>query len=579
MKQFLLSFLLLFPFCLLKSQSLFTRITDPANPAVAFTNTPASYKGAAWIDLDRDNWPDLFVSQRFLFRNTRDGNFEQLADVNGATGGQIAAGSSWGDLDNDGYPDCITASLTSGMHRNNGDNTFSILSADLPDFAGYSAWDCALADADNNGRLDLAFVHACCSFHPTAPFPCRLYLQNTEGAFFKVTGYEFTDTTAAYTIPTWSDYDLDGDMDLFIGSGPANNPPGALPDFNYRNLLKETGAFSLERLESFPFKVPQDGQTYNFVDFDNDGDLDICLTNYSQAPTRFYRNTDTGYVSISTPFTVTAGHLSNCWGDVDNDGFTDVLIAVDGDPNAHFYRNKGDGSFQAGQVAGTADNKICGIAMADYDNDGDLDFYTNGATTGRALFRNDNLAGNRHWAQFTLEGVQSNRSAIGALIRLKAKIGGQDVWQIREVSAHNSFQGHNDLRQHFGLGDAAAIDSLVVRWPSGTVQIFTGLPYGNIYKLVENEDIGVIVATEEPAPDVNLTIIPNPSSREIEIRAGEGINAVQVFDSTGKIIPVRLNFFKNGARVVFDSNPPAGTYFVQVRFENGQTGTKQVMKF
>src|SRR5262249_15618062 len=138
------------------------------------------------------------------------------------------------------------------------------------------------------------------------------------------------DSLAPYTIPTWSDYDLDGDMDLFIGSGPAQVAP--LPDFNYKNLLKETGSFSLERLTSFPFKVPQDGQTYNFIDYDNDGDLDICLTNYSQAPSRFYLNSDTGYVSLTTPFTTTIGHLSNCWGDIDNDGFLDVLIATDGDP-------------------------------------------------------------------------------------------------------------------------------------------------------------------------------------------------------------------------------------------------------
>jgi hypothetical protein len=575
MKQLLLLPLLLFPFCLLKSQSLFTKITDPTNPAVTFTNTAASYKGAVWIDFDHDNWPDLFVSQRFLFRNTRNGNFVQLADVAGAAGGQVAAGSSWGDLDNDGDLDCITSSANSGLHRNNGNDTFTLVANALPNFAGYSSWDCALADADNNGRLDLAFVHAAGGFHPTGPFPCRFYLQNTDGNFQKINGYEFTDdSTQAYTIPTWSDYDLDGDMDLFVGSGPAQIAPK--PDFNYKNLLKENGTFSLQRLEAFPFKVLQDGQVYNFIDFDNDGDLDICLTNYSQAPTRFYLNNDGVYVSKNTPFTTTVGHLSNCWGDVDNDGFLDVLIATDGDANARLYRNLGNGSFAAAQIAGTAGNAICGIALADYDNDGDLDFYTNGATTGRALFRNDNLAGNRNWAQITLEGVQSNRSAIGALLRLKT-LGGK--WQIREVSAHNSFQGQNDLRQHFGLNDAASIDSLEVRWPSGLVQTFTNLMPNFFYKLVENENIGVIVGTVEPGKQANLTIQPNPVGREFEIRAGEKIEAVQVFDSTGKIIPAELFLFEKGANVRFSGDTPAGVYFVQTRFKNGFSSTKQLVKF
>jgi hypothetical protein len=575
MKQLLLFPLLLLPFCFLNGQNLFTKITDPTNPAVTFTNTGASYKGAVWIDFDGDNWPDLFASQKFLFRNTRNGNFVQLAEVNGATVGQGAAGSSWGDLDNDGHPDGITASLVSGLHRNNGNDTFTLLNGSLPGFSGYSAWDCALADADNNGRLDLTFVHAS-GFHASGPFPCRFYLQKTDGTFEKVNGYEFTDdSTQAYTIPIWSDYDLDGDVDLFIGSGPAASPPGAKADFNYKNLLKETGSFALERLESFPFKIPQDGQVYNFIDYDNDGDLDICLTNYSQAPTRFYQNDNGVYVSKSTPFTTTVGHLSNCWGDVDNDGFIDVLIAVDGDPKAYYYRNKGDGTFAAAQTAGTASNKICGIAFADYDNDGDLDFYTNGATTGRALFRNDGLAQNRNWAQFTLEGVQSNHSAIGALLRLKTAAG----WQVREVSAHNSFQGQSDLRQHFGLNDASQIDSLEVRWPSGTTQVFANLAVNNFYKLVENENIGVIVGTVEPTAQVNFTIQPNPLSREFEIMADEKISAVQVFDSTGKIISVQQTVFEKSVRVMLPGNLPAGNYFVRMDFENGRAATSQVLKF
>jgi len=573
MKQLLLFPLLLFPFCLLNGQSLFTKITN--TPPAMFANTAAPYKGAVWIDFDQDNWPDLFVSQRFLFRNTRDGGFAQFPDVAGAAAGQIAAGSSWGDLDNDGLPDCITASLTSGVHSNNSDSTFSLITSELPNFSAYSAWDCALADADNNGRLDLLYVHAAGGFHPTGPFPCRLYLQSISGDFTQITGYEFTDGNAPYTIPTWSDYDLDGDMDLFIGSGPANNPPGAQPDFNYKNLLSETGSFALMRLDSFPFKVPQDGQVYNFIDYDNDSDLDICLTNYSQAPTRFYQNNGGVYESRNTPFTITAGHLANCWGDVDNDGFQDVLIATDGDPNARLYRNLGNGSFAAAQIAGAADSKICGIVIADYDNDGDLDFYTNGATTGRALFRNDDLAGNRNWAQFTLEGVQSNRSAIGALLRLKTAAG----WQIREVSAHNSFQGQNDLRQHFGLNDASKIDSLEVRWPSGTVQVFNDLMPNLFYKLVENENIGVIVGTTEPSNQVNLTIQPNPVSREFDIKTDEKIEAVQVFDSTGKILSTALTLFETGARVRLLGNPPAGTYFVQTRFANGLSATRQIVRF
>ncbi len=573
MKYFLL-ILLLFPWCL-KAQGFFTKITDNTNPAVTFTNTAATYKGLVWIDLDNDNRPDLFVSQRYLFHNDGNSNFSQMANVSGATTGQGSAGSSWGDIDNDGYPDAITASLISGLHHNNGDGTFTPMTSMLSNFTEYSGWDCALVDADNNGRLDLSYVHACCNFHPTGPFSCRLFLQSTDGTFNPVTGYEFTDTLAAYTIPIWADYDLDGDMDLFIGSGPANNPPGALPDFNYRNMLKETGTFSLKRLTDFPFMVPQDGQTYNFVDVDNDGDLDICLTNYSQAPTRFYRNNNGVYVSETTPFTLQVGHLANCWGDVDNDGDIDVMVTTDGSPMIKLYRNNGNGTFAVAASAGTADNTVCGLAFADYDNDGDLDFYTNGPTEGRALFRNNSLAGNRAWVEITLEGTQSNRSAIGATLRVKAKIGGNDVWQIRQVTAHNSFQSQSDLRQHFGLNDATTIDSLEIRWPSGLTEAFTGLAVKNFYKIVEGQGI---TPTIEPSP-ASFDVRPNPVFRELTVTAEEKIAGVEMFDPSGKLIPLQLTEMAEGWRIWLYGNPPAGAYFLRVRFDNGTMATKQVLKF
>ena len=221
MKHLCLSFFALLGWNL-HAQSVFTRVTDTANPVVSFTNTVAPYKGLAWIDLDDDNLPDLFMSPRFLFHNDGDGQFTQLTSVPGAQGGQLAAGSSWGDLDNDGDPDCITASANSAVHINDGNGEiFTIASVLAPDLIGFPAWDCVVADADNNGLLDLLFVHAE-GFHNTGPFPCKFYLQTSAGIYVQKTGYEFTDTNDPYTIPIWTDYDLDGDLDLFIGAGPGD---------------------------------------------------------------------------------------------------------------------------------------------------------------------------------------------------------------------------------------------------------------------------------------------------------------------------------------------------------------------
>lgn len=571
MKQLLLP-ALLFPW-LLAGQSIFTKITDANNPLVNFTNTAGNYKGCVWIDLDQDNWPDAFVSQKFLFRNLGNGNFQQLSDVNGVTLGQAASGSSWGDLDNDGDLDCITASTVSGLHYNLGNDTFEVKNSLLPGFADYRAWDCALADADNNGRLDLFFAHADGFPQGSIQQPCKFYLQSTEGVFSEITGYEFATEFRPYTIPVWMDYDLDGDQDLFIGTGPGGS---AGPDFCYRNLLTETGSFSLQRITNAPFNALQDGQVYNAIDYDNDGDMDICLTNYAGAKTRFYRNQANTFTEINTPFTLQGQYLSNAWGDMDNDGDLDVLITRDNPTSVLYYQNNA-GVFAAAKTAANVSTNACGLALADYDNDGDLDFYLNGATTGRSLFRNDTLSDSRNWAQFTLQGGPSNRSAIGALIRLKANIGGQDVWQIRTVSAHNSFQSQHDLRQHFGLNEASNIDSLILRWPSGLVQTFTGLLPNQFYHIVEGQGVSAVADIQRPAEMIPLEISPNPGTHTFQISAPLNIVSVELFDSTGKSIPLQISLEEKRARLQLHAQIPSGIYFARVQLVGGQRGIGQIM--
>lgn len=573
MKKLIFCLPALFATFLLHAQITFTRITDASNPAVTFTGTAAPYKGAVWIDLDHDRWPDLFVSQKFLFHNLGNGNFEQLSDVAGVTLGQGAAGSSWGDLNNDGHPDCISASVVSGLHYNSGDNTFEVRNSKLPEFDSYRAWDCSMADADNNGLLDLFWAHAD-NFPPgSVQQPCKLYLQVQPDSFVIVKGNEFSELFKPYTIPIWTDIDLDGDMDLLIGTGPGGSPG---PDFCYRNMLKETGSFSLVRLTSFPFDQMQDGQVYNAVDFDNDGDMDLCLTNYSGAKTRLYRNDPGGYTEIATPFTVVGPYLTNTWGDFDNDGDLDVLISADGNAHLRLYINN-NGAFASVENVAEADAGICGIALADYDNDGDLDAYSNGANGARALFRNDTPHSN-HWVEISLTGVQSNRAAIGALLRVKATINGQAVWQIRELNAHNSFQGQNDLRQHFGLGNAQQIDSVEIRWPSGLVQKFGGLAVNNFYEVKENESIEVL-STGASEPNANrFELSPNPFKDKIRIVSDEVMQGCELFDSTGRIVLIRQDIRDNKAGIQVPSTLPKGNYFMRIHFENGQSAVKTIVK-
>lgn len=156
------------------------------------------------------------------------------------------------------------------------------------------------------------------------------------------------------------------------------------------------------------------------------------------------------------------------------------------------YTNLGDGRFErlAHGDLGTLDTRGAASSWGDYDGDGDLDLYIaswpdypNGRQRNH-LYRNDASAGNR-WLEVKLVGTSSNRSGIGARLTAHARIGGRDVTQIREVTGSTSFRSQDPVVQHFGLGDARAVDTLVVRWPSGIVQTLTDLEAGRVHVIRE----------------------------------------------------------------------------------------------
>ncbi len=537
----------------------FTKITNPDNPVVT-TNLDHNYSGAAWIDYDRDGDLDLFTTKTFLFRNEGNGNFTLLFTQIGMNMlAQLGNGVSWGDYDNDGDPDAAIAGKSSLIYRNEGSDSFlTVDQSPLGINDDNRGWTCAWGDYDNDGFIDLIITHPR-GFLGSPFLPCLLFHNEGDGRFSKVTGYYFTDNLEPYTVATWYDFDQDGDIDLFIASGPANG--SGARDFLFRNMLKETGSADFVRIDDLSIGTDlQDGQVWNFIDYDNDGDYDAFITNYGGSIDHFYRNDNGNFISVSNALTVSGQHLANTWGDVDNDGDLDVV--VDGEQGTKFYRND-NGTFVEDTSGFTLTGSPRGAVFGDYDNDGDLDLFVSGTGNTKGLFRNDNSNGN-HWIEIKCIGNVSNKSALGTRVKALANIDGNSVWQIREITGQSSFDSQNSLRVHFGLKDAVVVDSLVILWPSGESDIYTGVSADQIYTYSEKIPAGFLR--------------PNFSADTIE-----GIDSLTVQFSdlsfTDPAMPVtswEWDFNNDGTVDATDQNPSwlfdsPGDYTVKLTVSNGNT--------
>jgi hypothetical protein len=467
----------------------FTKLTDPTNPVVTEPGS-VGFGGASWVDADGNGWPDLFVVGRALFLNDG-GAFTRVAFADSISG----LGHSWADYDNDGDPDLMIAgTLNNGgrgtrLFRNDGGNAFTRVfgGGAIGDSAANVGWSCAWGDYDADGFVDLVVAQA---QNFTGSGPNRLLHNQGDGTFVSDLTTDVTVGNAPYTVPQWCDFDLDGDLDLAIGAGPANGSKG--PDYFYRNLRIEGGAPPLlDRVTTGILATElRDGQIIQWPDYDNDGDLDCFITNYRNSANHLYRNDGGVYVKMTGatagPIASDVGwNLSSAWNDYDNDGDLDCYVVRTSAFANRYYRNEGNGTFTSLVLGGLTGSSGATAAAADFDRDGDVDLYVLGAAI-RGLYLNAAPPEN-HWFEIRLVGSASNRSAIGARLRLTATIGGTSVSQLREVSSQNCFNGHSDYVQHVGLGDAGVVDQLVVTWPSGLVESFTNLPADTMLTLVEGE--------------------------------------------------------------------------------------------
>jgi len=503
--------------------------------------------GVAAFDFDNDGWPDIFVVNgsrlegflkgqeptSHLYRNNHDGTFSDVTQKAGVGLIGWGQGVCAGDYDNDGFVDLfVTFWGHDVLLHNNGDGTFTDVTRKAGLWHDDVRWStgCSFVDYDRDGHLDLFIVHYV-DFDPEhtpepgsaatcvwkgMPVMCgprglkgthsELYHNNGDGTFSDVSQASGVTKTNAYYCftPLTGDFDNDGWPDIYV---TCDSTPNLFFHNNHNGTFTETAVESGVAFNDGGRE--QAGMGTDAVDYDGDGWLDIIKTNFSDDTATLYHNNHDGSF---TDVTASAGLARNSqflgWGtlfvDVDNDGWPDILMA-----NGHVYPeldSKGVGlnstfrerkllywndhqgrfrdiSLDAGPGITTPFNSH-GVAAADFNNDGSVEIVVNNSHDPPSLLRNLGDRGN--WILLKLEGVKSNRDAIGA--RVTVHVG--DHQQTQEVRSGAGYISQSDFRLHFGLGKAIQADAIDIRWPSGLVQHFDNVQGNHVVKI--RESIGIM---------------------------------------------------------------------------------------
>jgi hypothetical protein len=448
--------------------------------------------GVAVADFDNDGNLDLFVTGyggNALYRNKGNCTFEDVTDKAGVRGGGFSTGAAWADYDRDGNVDLFVSRYVHVEIDN------------LPEFGStkfchFKGVPVQCGPWGMEGESDL------------------LYHNRGDGTFEEVSKKAGVDDPEKYygLGATWGDYDNDGWPDLFVADD-------ATPNHLYHN--NHNGTFTDEAMVA-GIALNGEGQALGSMgvtwgDYDHSGRLSMFITEFADQPNTLYRNEATERFEDLAM----ASHLGQPslplvgWGttffDLDNDGWLDLFVA-----NGHVYpqmdevrgsapyaepmllhRNLHNGSFEeVSRAAGLADMPMKsrrGAAFGDIFNNGNVDIVVLNVGEPPSLLLNTNKSTN-HRVLFHLVGTNSNRAAIGARITIHAA----GMTQFDEVRGGGSYLSQNDLRLHFGLGSAAKIDLMEVRWPTGKSESFKNVAADTIYTVIEGQGIVQTVALPSP---------------------------------------------------------------------------------
>jgi len=476
--------------------------------------TRSDSRSVNFLDINNDGWEDVFISNGLqggqndlLYINDGTGRFTANTDMDITNDGLSSVGASFADIDNDGDIDGVVTNWygqRNGLYINNGSGRLELSGEQViskPSHAESAAW----GDFDNDGLLDLYVANSAST--RTNP----LFKNKGNGIFEEVIGSDVSKDADASRSVNWVDVNNDGLQDLYVGN--ENNTGNKL------HLNLGNGKFGKEGIGGVETTFGS-----SFGDIDNDGDFDLFLANTnipSGASNQLLRNDDGDFNQIIGGTVDKDGGCSigSAFGDYDNDGDLDLIVTNGfcNNPINFLYENLGDGEMVRRDELLTGNNPVCsyGTAWGDINNDGFLDLMIANCknATDDPEPRNDlyiNNGNDNHWIKIKLEGTESNRDGVGSILRAKATIDGNEVWQSRHVSSQTGYSGQNSLWVHFGVADALVIDSLIIKWTNGNRNVLTDIPVDQHLRIQEK----MTTATHEIKPEKNFqfTCWPNPVS-------------------------------------------------------------------
>jgi hypothetical protein len=481
MKTFLLIAIAILSFCIAKGQ-LLTRLTN----AELTSQKQASF-GCGWIDFNGDKLPDPYFTHigafAFFYENLGESNFKYISNTPPASNQSYLSGVSWGDYNNDGLNDLFICKMggINLLMKNKGNGAFENISNNQSVKDNDTYLQSSFVDYDNDGWLDIfAPTVTSLNFVKSAGKINMLYRNDGSGNFTKATASGLMNDNTNTTCASFSDYDNDGDQDVFLTEFFRDN-------WFYEN--NGNGTF-IKNTTSPIIKNSEMSLSCSWADYDNDGNMDLFVCNGGVSAVKvsnylFHNNGDRTFSKVTTgPLAEYKGcSWSSAWGDLDNDGDLDLYLGTIYEDDIIFLNN-GDGTFES-YTNFERNVYSTGVAMGDYDNDGFLDVMIAQAdNVSHVIFHNNGNA--NHWINVSLKGVVSNASAIGARVKIKAAINGESHWQYRELNGNQGLRGFNDLRVHFGLREAQLIDSLVVEWPSKGKTVLTNVSADQLLTITES---------------------------------------------------------------------------------------------